>query len=109
MSKKSLAKSVTSAVTTMETPRCLKIAKQGIVTGKDFAGFMSSLMCDLVEGRVSPVVGNAASNAGGKLLKVVEMQHKYGHPRARTGEPRDLFLTAPAVTDGTEAAKSEKT
>lgn len=45
-----------------------------------FARFMSALMTDLIEGRVSPGIGNAACNAGGKLLKVVELQHRYGAP-----------------------------
>ena len=35
-------------------------------------------MSDLIDGRVTPQVGNAACNAGGKLLKVVELQYKYG-------------------------------
>ena len=39
---------------------------------------MSSLMSDVIEGRVTPQVSNAAVNAGGKLLKVVEMEMKYG-------------------------------
>lgn len=39
---------------------------------------MSALMSDLIEGQVTPQVGNAAVNAGGKLLKIVEMRLKYG-------------------------------
>ena len=39
---------------------------------------MSSLMSDLVDGSISPMVANATVNAGGKLLKVVEMQYRYG-------------------------------
>ena len=60
--------------------KCLAIATKegGIKTGKDFAQFMSALMGDLISGDVTPGVGNAACNAGGKLLKVVEMQHRYG-------------------------------
>lgn len=38
---------------------------------------MSSIMSDVIEGRVTPQVANAAVNAGGKLLKVVDMQLKY--------------------------------
>jgi hypothetical protein len=53
-------------------------ADRGIHTAKDFAGLMSALMSDILNNRVSPTVANAAVNAGGKLLKVVEMQHKYG-------------------------------
>lgn len=56
----------------------LAVANKGITTGHDFANFMSALMSDLISGKVSPGVGNAACNAGGKLLKVVEMQMKYG-------------------------------
>ncbi len=41
---------------------------------------MSAMMSDLVEGAISPSVGNAAVNAGGKLLKIVEMRLKYGRP-----------------------------
>lgn len=50
----------------------------GVKTGHDFANLMSSVMSDLIEGRIAPQVANAVCNAGGKLLKVVEMQNKYG-------------------------------
>lgn len=57
---------------------------------------MSALMCDLIEGRVTPSVGNATCNAGGKLLKVVEMQQKYGTDGPGTGEKiLPLALKAP--------------
>jgi hypothetical protein len=46
---------------------------------------MSALMSDLIEGKVTPQVGNACCNAGGKLLKMVELQHKYGN--ASEGKP----------------------
>ncbi|MGH3427717.1 MAG: hypothetical protein ACRDQZ_09155 [Mycobacteriales bacterium] len=49
-------------------------------------------MSDLIEGRVAPNVGNATSNAGGKLLKVVEMQYKYG-TAGKDGSPRTLVLS----------------
>jgi hypothetical protein len=61
-----------------QPPRSLEVASKGIKTGKDFAKLMSALMSDLIEGRVTPNVGNATCNAGGKLLKVVEMEYKYG-------------------------------
>jgi hypothetical protein len=63
---------------TATQPRSLEIAAKGIKTGGDFANLMSALMSDLIEGRVTPSIGNATCNAGGKLLKVVEMQYKYG-------------------------------
>lgn len=69
-----------------KTPRSLTIAGKGIKTGSDFAQLMSALMSDLIEGRVTPNVGNATCNAGGKLLKVVEMQYKYGTDGPGTGQ-----------------------
>ena len=74
-------------------PKSLHIAANGIQTGIDFARFMSALMTDLIEGRVSPGIGNAACNAGGKLLKVVELQHKYGTPGpGRSNKILDLTM-----------------
>ena len=61
-----------------KSPRSLSIAEKGIKTGNDFANMMSALMSDLIDGRVTPSIGNATCNAGGKLLKIVEMQYKYG-------------------------------
>ncbi len=58
-------------------------------TGEDFANLMSALMSDVIDGTLTPMVANAAVNAGGKLLKVVEMQYKYGSPK----EQRPLSLT----------------
>lgn len=78
-----------------DNPRSLDIASKGIKTGRDFADFMSCLMSDIVAGRVTPQVGNAACNAGGKLLKVVEMQYKYGD--STPGRPKALKL---ALDDG---------
>lgn len=68
--------------------RCISVARKGVKTGSDFADFMSSLMSDIIEGRVTPDVGNATCNAGGKLLKVVEMEYRYGRPsRTTSGVP----------------------
>lgn len=39
---------------------------------------MSALMSDAIEGTLGPGVVNATVNAGGKLLKAVELQMKYG-------------------------------
>lgn len=58
-----------------------KIAEAGIYTGEDFARMMSALMGDVLAGRVSPDVANAACNAGKNLLKIVEMQYKLTHGR----------------------------
>jgi len=62
---------------------------------------MSALMSDIIEGRVTPSVGNATCNAGGKLLKVVEMQYKYGTDGPGQGEKVLHLASAP------EEAKEE--
>lgn len=61
-----------------EPPRSLAIASAGVKTGTEFASLMSALMSDVIQGRLSPQISNAAVNAGGKLLKMVEMEYKYG-------------------------------
>lgn len=40
---------------------------------------MSRMISDMLSEKVPTDVGNAVCNAGGKLLKVVELQFKYGH------------------------------
>lgn len=42
-------------------------------------------MGDLIEGTITPQVGNAVVNAGGKLLKVIELKYKFG---TQQGESR---------------------
>jgi len=78
------------------TPRSAVIATQGIKTGHDFANLMSALMSDLIDGRVAPNVGNATCNAGGKLLKVVEMQFKYGTDGPGQRKTLVLAIESPA-------------
>jgi hypothetical protein len=61
------------------------VAQVDVKTGVKFAELMSAVMSDLVLGAMTPDVGNATCNAGGKLLKVVEMRHKYGSNLALIG------------------------
>lgn len=72
--------------------RSLRFAEDGIRTGRDFADLMSNLMSDMIAERVSPRVGTAVCNAGGKLLKVVELQFKYGNDDG--GGRKDIALAA---------------
>lgn len=80
-------------------PKSLPIAARRIRTGQDFSEFMSALMTDVIEGNVTPMVANAAVNAGGKLLKSVELQLKYGQPGGN-GVGKTLLL----CSDGTSVA-----
>ena len=72
-------------------PRSFAVAQKGIRTSQDFSRLMSALMSDLIEGRVTPGVGNVTCNAGGKLLKSVELQYKYGVDGP--GQSKSLMLT----------------
>ena len=79
---------------TVERPRSFAVAEGGVHTGADFANLMSAMMSDVICGSLAPDVANAACNAGGKLLKVVEMQYKYAPPRT-TGVGTPTLLLAP--------------
>lgn len=72
------------------TPRSLEIFTKGIKTDKDFAAGMSALMGDLIEGSITPAVGNAVCKAGANMLNVIALKYKYG-------------------TDGSRSARREKT
>ena len=75
-----------------QIPVCLGVATRGVKTGSDFAELMSATIADLISGAVTPQVGNAVCNAGGKLLKVVEMQYKWGSPSQNGEVTKDLQL-----------------
>ena len=57
--------------------RSSTLAKKGLRTSTDFAAVMSALVGDVLNGTIPTQTANAACNAGGKLLKVVEMRHRY--------------------------------
>lgn len=50
---------------------------------------MSALMTDVIRGSLNPDVTNAACNAGGKLLKMVELEYKF----ATTPDKRNRSLS----------------
>lgn len=85
-------------------PHSLKIL-QDIRSSADYAAGMSALMGDLIAGRVTPQVGNAVCNAGGKLLKVKEMELRYGTAGPGQGQ-RELVLVNPDRRNGEAAAIS---
>ena|ERR1019366_4588312 len=66
------------------TAQSITLSRLGVRTGEDFANLMSALMADVLDGTINVNAANAAVNAGGKLLKVVEMQYRYGQT-AREG------------------------
>lgn len=71
--------------------KSLAYSERGLKTSSDFANLMSALMTDMITGSITPQVGNAVCNAGGKLLKIVEMQHKFG--TAENQQPQEKVFT----------------
>src|SRR3982751_1735881 len=71
--------------TTTKVPRSLIIAEGGINTAQQVSSLMSALRPELLNGSVTPGIGNATCNAGGKLLKMVELNQKYGQAQVETG------------------------
>jgi len=68
------------------------IAAEGVTDSSMFAKLMSALMSDVLSGNVTTEVANATVNAGGKLLKVVEFQHRFGSTKEQP-RPKILQLT----------------
>lgn len=73
-------------------PTCVALANNGINTAADFLRMMTALMADTVTGRVQPQTANATCNVAGKIIRMVEMQHKYGRQIEGSNE-RLLALT----------------
>ncbi len=65
-----------------------------VKTGSDFAAMMSCLMHDLLNDKIHPNRANAICNAGGKLLKIVELERKYGTRKSIDDEKRTLTLVS---------------
>lgn len=84
----------------------LRIAQRGIHSSRDFRDLMSALMSDVISGAVTASVTNAACNAGGKMLKMVELEYKYATRPKTTQNPilTIAFEEPPAVQaiSGTE-------
>lgn len=57
---------------------------------------MSDLIVDVLAGRVGYRDANAICNAGGKMLKVVEMTHRYGRMADKAADPAPMLDIAPA-------------
>jgi len=51
-------------------------------------------MSDIITGKVTPQMGNATCNAGGKLLKMVEMTYKYGGSGKQGALPKKTLTIA---------------
>lgn len=75
-----------------------QIARAGLSTSDDMKRLMATLIPDILDGEVSITAANATCNAAGKLIKVVELELKYGREGAPTKrkslKPNSLQLVA---------------
>lgn len=76
--KKSGTVAISKTTSQKSVSRSLAIAEGNLRTGADFADLISALISDVVRGNLAPPVLTATCNGVGKLLKMVELQHKYG-------------------------------
>jgi hypothetical protein len=53
---------------------------------------MEAIIADLGSGRITPQIALAMCNASGKLLKMLELKHRFGKA-ASEGGPKTLQLT----------------
>lgn len=84
---------VAKAKRSKSSAESLEVSARGIKTSQDFNDTMTALIGDLLAGRVTPQVGNAVCNAGGKLLKMVELQAKYGQRPPEKSQASDKVIT----------------
>lgn len=89
------------------TPRSVQIASRGIRTADDAANFQSALLGDVMTGSVTEKRSNAACNAMGKLLKIVDMKHRYGGDSRENNKPLQLADPDDASRAGIEAKKAK--
>lgn len=69
---------------------------------------MSALMTDLLNGSVTPGIGNATCNAGGKLLKMVELNQKYGQAQVENGLKNMQLVISDDPPAPTASSKKKK-
>ena len=72
----------------IEQSRAYKIAKVGINSSQEFTALFSGLMADLAEEKITASIANAMCNAGGKVLKMVELEIRYGQQVPGVGRRR---------------------
>ena len=66
-------------------PASLTVARKGIKSSSDFCEFYAAMISDVVSGQMTPQQANAACNGGDKIIKMLDLERKYG---TRPDSPR---------------------
>lgn len=69
-----------------DPPSSTQKVEASTVDAVRFATTMTKLMEDVIAGKVTPQVANAACNAGSQLLKLLQLHYRYGPP-PEDGQP----------------------
>lgn len=62
-------------------PRSLALAQNEIRTTRDYGQLMAALITDVIQEKISPTVLFAAVAAGRQMVKVAELNLRYGNPK----------------------------
>lgn len=65
-------------VVQQQQPKCVAIAEAGVRNSQQMMRYLSALIADGSAGRVTTGMMHGACNAVGKLLRVAEMEARYG-------------------------------
>ena len=98
-----MASSKKNAKRDQVAPKAIALAEKGIHTGAQFASVMSALLTDTIAGRIDPQVSNAVCNISGKLLKVVELQYKYG--KVIDGQTERMLALTPVAPEAAQTVQ----
>lgn len=82
------------------TPKCVAIAERGITNSQQAIEYLSALIADGSAGRVTTGLMHGTCNAMGKMLRVVEMEARFG-TAIGSGQEKvlDFVATKKGVTD----------
>ena len=68
-------------------PKSVILAKGEIRTTREYGQLMAALVSDVIQENISPTLVNAAVNAGRQMIKVAELNLKYGRKVVNNDKP----------------------
>ena len=84
--------------------RSVTLGQHGVTTSRHFKELMAALMSDVLSKAVDVDVANAVCNAGGKLVKMLELEFKFGSHKSAS---EDLTLSLTGVPAQSSAISAE--
>ena len=69
--------------------RSVILAQNEIRTTRDYGKLMAALITDVIQEKISPTILFAAVSAGRQMVRVAELNLKYGNPKSQVPEPNN--------------------